>query len=262
MTWQQPQLATVPEENLREFERSISAKHDPNELGGKPIRNFSLGIRGIEIPCQFSDRLSREAIHALARNSAVDTLFVCVCIMAWGGMHQSHRNKFFLQEKNTWIEVAEEIRDGKHTRQTAYESFAELQRGKKLPGVGPAYFTKLIYFLMPDDTPGYQPIGYIMDQWAGCSINLLFNTDIVLMDSTFTWKSNRKGLKHAASFIVSNQNTGARYESFCSAIDVLKKHFGVTGHQIDRALLSTGGRQMAAWRNHVILQRNPKQNCD
>lgn len=262
MQWQSLQIDAVSEQDMHAFEQSISARHDPNELGGKFIREFARGLPGVELPSHLSDKISRETIHTLANDSTVNTLTVCVCIMAWGGMHQIHRNKFFLQENNTWIQLAESIRHGKHTRQTAYESFAELQKRKTLPGVGPAYFTKLIYFLMPDDTPHNKPIGYIMDQWAGCSINLLFNSDIVLMDSTFIWKSTHRGLEHTTTFIVSNQNTGERYERFCSAIEVLKEHFGLTGHQIDRALLSTGGRQMASWRNHVILHRKPKQNCD
>ena len=191
MQWQLPQIDAVSPENMHAFEQSISARRDPNELGGKFIREFARGLPGVELPSHLGDKISREAIHALAKDPTVNTLTV---------------------------------------------------------------------FLMPDDTPDNKPIGYIMDQWAGCSINLLFNSDIVLMDSMFIWKSIHGGLEHTATFIVSNQNTGKRYERFCSAIEILKKHFGLTGHQIDRALLSTGGRQMASWRNHVILHRKPKQH--
>ena len=53
----------------------------------------------------------------------------------------------------------------------AYKQFHRLVNEKKLTHMGPAYFTKLIYFL------GSKQNGYIMDQWTARSMNLLRKCD-------------------------------------------------------------------------------------
>ena len=123
-----------------------------------------------------------------------------------------------------------------------------------MKGAGPAYFTKLIYFLAPRDG-GELRNGYIMDQWAGCSVNLLTNCETVLMNVAKTW-SRRKVLPVASyTFTVSDANTGANYEAFCSVVDRLKELFSIDVDEVDRALVSTGGKNPETWRTYVKDRR-------
>ncbi len=126
--------------------------------------------------------------------------------------------------------------------------------------MGPAYFTKLIYFLIPR-TKGAPPGGYIMDQWAGCSVNLLAGQEVVLMDTASYWllpkKKTSSSLEKRWTFTVSNLNTPKNYEAFCQIVDSLASHFNITADEVDRALLSDGGRQAAPWRAYIIEHRRP-----
>ncbi|MEP7172698.1 MAG: hypothetical protein ABI705_04320 [Aestuariivirga sp.] len=260
MSDQLPELTAVCAEHLHAFGQSILANFDPNEPGGRNAREFAEGIPDVSINALPEGLMSRDGVRALAGNVDINTITICAAILAWGGMRYDHRDKLFSHQNANWVDVAEQIRQGRHSRQTAYELLANLQKNDDLPGMGPAYFTKLIYFLMPRDGTDRQLLGYIMDQWAGCSINLLFQSDIVLMDSSFNWVSGRHGLRQKVNFLVSNQNTSVRYNRFCTAIDVLSMHFKRDGDYIDRALIANGGREVAPWRNHVIARRQPKQS--
>ena len=46
-----------------------------------------------------------------------------------------------------WLEVAQSIREGKLMRAEAYARIRSLKMKKELPHMGPAFFTKLNYFL-------------------------------------------------------------------------------------------------------------------
>lgn len=115
---------------------------------------------------------NRTLLLEVAKNSSVGTLKLCISIFAWGGMNPANGKRLFALPTPPWVQIAEQVRAGKLSRSEAYNEFARLKSSKKLSGVGPAYFTKLLYFLAPR-TNGARPIGYIMDQWLGCSVNLL-----------------------------------------------------------------------------------------
>jgi len=247
---------TFHPDHLNAFAKSVAANHDPNDGGGKVARTFAAPLTGISADRLPPRQVSRDDVFSLVADVSFNTATVCAAIMAWGGMRMNHRDMLFGEASQQWVGVSEKIRNGHYDRRTAYEAFVALQRENKLPGAGPAYFTKLIYFLMPR-SDGSRPSGYIMDQWAGCSINLLAGSDTVRMNSIFEWVSSRGKLARRATFIVSDTNDGSNYEAFCSAVDALATHFGISGDATDRALLSTGGRNAEAWRQYVIEHRTP-----
>ena len=176
----------------------------------------------------------------------------CASILAWGGMHRLHGKKLF--ETTDWLKTAERIRAGELDREQAYDQFAELRLRGSTPGMGPAYFTKLIFFLAPRTDRSPAP-GYIMDQWTACSVNLLLgNPDAVLTDCSYTWK---KGAQRDSSYTVSEFNDGARYELFCSAIEALAKILGLPPSEAELLLLSEGGKKPLTWRSYVKRHRRP-----
>lgn len=113
--------------------------------------------------------------------------------------------------------------------------------------MGPAYFTKLIYFLnQNDDIPGF-----IMDQWTAASVNLLFEDSVVLTRfSEFTFKNGRK-----ISFeTVTDQNTQENYKKFCECILELAKRLNESPDNVEEKLFSEG-RGKGEWRQYVVNQR-------
>ena len=239
--------------HLRTFQRCVRANHDPDDGPTKRGRAFGMGLPNVDVSVLPEGQVKRSRVLELASSPEVNVHTVCAAIMAWGGMHQNHRDSLFKKSGREWFQVARDIRRGVIDRKTAYSRLAELRRKKKLNGAGPAYFTKLIYFL----TPRQETVktGYIMDQWAGCSINLLVGREVVLMNVTKTWKRQANDMAPSFEFTVADENTGDNYETFCSEVDRLKDCFGMTAEQVDRALVSAGGRNPELWRQYVTEER-------
>ena len=189
-----------------------------------------------------------------ARNTAKPTEELCWSILEWGGMHGLNRQKLLAVEGRQWLGLANAVRSGEHDRRSAYNAFSALQAASLLPGMGPAYFTKLIYFLMPRG-PACQAPGYIMDQWAGCSVNLLFESQIVLMNCVQTWAAGDGGPSLSAAYIVSNLNNGRNFEVYCKRIEEIAVKIDERPDNVELLLMSKGGKKKADWRKYVIQHR-------
>lgn len=242
--------------HLIPFKASVEAKLDVNKWDTKHARDFARDALGQEPSTLLANKQNRASLKALAENSEIDTLTLCLAVLAWGGMHRGNRDRLFEGEDHAWVQIAEDMRSGKLNRFAAYEAFKFERAKNRLKGMGPAFYTKLIHFLLPRLDDG-EPQAYIMDQWAGCSINLLAGEPIVLMNSSFTYHRTRDGLNHSSNFIASNANTGEDYERFCALVEKLATHFGVGGDEIDRALMSDGGKNRLPWRAYVMKHRTP-----
>ena len=207
----------------------------------------------------FGDGLNRSGLIDLRGDRTIPTLNFCIAILAWGGMHGSNRTHLFKRAIEPWLDVAQRIRDGRLTRQVAFDAFAALNHNGSLVGMGPAYYTKLIYFLMPREGTG--PVGYIMDQWLGCSVNLIYGQEVVRMDNSVIWAHHGHGLARRAvrkaGSRVSPMNTGEHYERFCYAIELLAAHMGLgwTPDTAELSLMSKGGHHPAPWRAYVVRHR-------
>ena len=187
------------------------------------------GVRGGTIPLP-THRLDRAAVRAICQNPANPVLFGYACAMAWGS--QGARPGGANHVAAAWNANAaianrlSALRAGGLPRCAAYNLF--LGAGA-VPGLGPAYFTKLLYFFSPD------PDFYIMDQWTGKSMNLLTGKRIVRMSGV----------------AVSNLNTCGSYQAYCEEIDAMAAMLGVMGDQIEEMMMSKGGRHPCPWRAHV-----------
>lgn len=250
--------ATFHSGPLAELQASVEAKLSIDDVGASPLKPsaFAEGLPGVDHATLPSDMITRSDLLKHASSDSMDLPTLCAAVMAWGGMHRNNRDGLFKRSPSDWLKVCEGIREGRLDHVEAYDAFRELREANKLKGMGPAFFTKLIYFLppRPDDVPGR---GYIMDQWAGCSVNVLTGRDVVMMNSTATWKRDKAGPVKKHDFIVSDLNTGQNYRDFCECMDKLSAHFGVNPHQIDRAIMSDGGRNPLSWRKYVIEHRKP-----
>ncbi len=241
---------------MREFQKSSPRDAYPDDGATKNGRSFAGEIPGVQTDALPNGPVERSTAFKLARDPNVETLTVCAAIMAWDGMQENFRDSLFGNDDRDWLNVAEKIRSGHLDRKAAYGELKELRRGNGLTGAGPAYFTKLIYFLMPCDSPGSRH-GYIMDQCSVCSINLLLGRELVRMDisGTWNWSVRENGHGPSFSFRVTDGNTPDIYEQFCCAVDRLADQFSLNAKQVDRALVSAGGPNPEPWRRYVKARR-------
>lgn len=240
-------------EAFKAFELGLEDGLHPDDAGGKNGQSFADSLQGVEADMLPQGRIKRSEVFAFAADVTMTTATVCAAVMAWGGMNQRFSERFFGLAGTGWLDVAERIRAGKLDRQQAYSEFSALRQNGKLHGVGPAYFTKLIYFLTPRQT-GSDRHAYIMDQWAGCSINLLLRTELVKMDVIRNWHVGRD--RPECIYRVSEANTATDYDQFCLAVDALRLKFNLQADQVDRAMIANGGKNKSSWRRYVIQHRS------
>lgn len=202
--------------------------------------------------------VNRNSLLAMAADSGIGTAELCISIFAWGGMRGNHRDLLFARPIAPWVAIADRVRRNQLSRSEAYDTFAKLRTngdGNPIAGMGPAYFTKLLYFLAPG-TPE-SPKGYIMDQWLGCSVNLLTGKQIVKLDQQVKWQIRDGRAEQVVDSIVSNVNSGQDYEKFCQIVEAVSVKLGAswTPELTERALIADGGKSAHPWRTYVKKQR-------
>ncbi|WP_017965245.1 hypothetical protein [Rhizobium leguminosarum] len=225
--------------------------------GGNPkswFEGFTGPLNGFR--CQMLEtETNRAKLLRMSADKSRTIHELCVNILAWGGMHRGNRDRLLASDAKPWIDICRQIWSGSLDRRRAYEKFASVRASeeKAMLGLGPAYFTKLIYFLMPAE----RGQGFILDQWAGVSVNLMTGRNVVKMDESVTWKLKGNKLARAVASRVSDVNTGADYENFCNALESLSDRLGPgwTPGQVEFALMSKGGKNPEKWRAHVVAER-------
>lgn len=239
-------------EKLSKIKSSLTSIHE--EPGSRSGFDWVSGLKlstAINFPDieHYQEPLDRRSLFDLASKKCVDTKTLCAIILAWGGMRFDNGRRLFAEENSEWLETADRVRTAEMTRSEAYKAFYSLRKKDKLNGMGPAFFTKLVFFLRGKKDCD---IGYIMDQWVGCSINLLCQPNPpVLMDAIYKADKDAKIKK---AFSVSEHNDSARYEDFCSALDQVAKVLSLSGIEAELLLMSSG-RGRGPWRNYVIQKR-------
>lgn len=208
------------------------------------VSNKVRGLRGAEnLP---SDAQSRDQLFNYIASGDHEIRECCISILAWGGMRVTNGVLLFAGS-DEWLEVSKEVKNGNLNRRQAYGKFKRLRDKGALPGMGPAYFTKLIFFLTPRCQDSR---GYIMDQWTSASVNLLSRSPIV---STQLTSSSNGSLTET----VSDLNTDQNYESFCVFVEAVAKNIKnkVRPEEVEQMMFSQGGKNKGAWRRYVIDQR-------
>ena len=178
--------------------------------------------------------LTRTQVRAICLNPANPVMFGYVCAMAWGGQHRYVAAAF--ANAPTIIPKLNALRAGQLTRAQAYNLFlpADLGGGGNVHGLGPAFFTKLLYFFSP------QPSFYIMDQWTAKSVNAL---------------TNRWAVRMAGDYVANNNGCG-NYAAFCWEVDEMAALLGQLGHVTEERLFSKGARPPPIWPWRGYLKAN------
>ena len=180
----------------------------------------------------FDTQFDRYQLFKYCNNPDKSDLNVTIAILSWGGMRRDHARDLFKNIDALYPLVYALRNKNFKSRQFAFKEFKKERELGKLPGLGIGYFTKLICFLSPDLK------GYIMDQWAGKSINLLTGKEIVKIRNNW----------------VVNDNDDFTYEIFCSHIDSLAIKLDCNGFEAEKKIFSVGGRNenKGEWRRYLI----------
>lgn len=176
------------------------------------------------LPDQALDRNRLKAFFSDASNTDEVCFLAC---MAWGRMNRRHGAAAW-EHREGFLPIIREMRNAKLTRGDAYRQFYSLGT---IPGMGPAYYTKLIYFSLPSND------GYIMDQWTGKSVSLL---------------TNGRYPKVINGWISRDKNSPEVYESFCNTIDSIGALLNKSGEEIEERMFSSGGRKKGSWRQYLV----------
>ena len=208
----------------------------PDVWPSNGIRTWVRQIAGDDIAdCLPSENFDRATLKELALpGSGCPTEAVMWAVLAWGKMHRRHAKTFYNCNGEA-IEICDRIRKIGINRLESFDLFNKSL--DTVHGITAAFFTKLMFFISKTHD------GYIMDQWTGKSVNLIFDKEIVILE--------RSG--H-----VSKKNCVDNYAEFCRSIDWLAQQYPiespmqpVDGEWIEMALFSRGGRKAAKWRKYV-----------
>ena len=203
----------------------------PGPWLGRQAQNWAQHVTGLLRPELPAARQDRFALREWLPGKSTNDRLLAIC--AWGGMKVGHG-------RNMWAAKDDLERDDDLTRtlgalpnlnrREAYTRFRTLRSANGLPGVGPAFFTKLIYFMGQGD-------GYILDQWTGRSINLLFGPLVHLSPVAGGWR-------------VTDGNSAIHYERYCRCVERLAEMLTANDpSEVESALFAPG-----PWRDYLQLQ--------
>lgn len=216
----------INEDAFKVFQTSINQFQPWN--GTKP-KNWAKYFYSEKLNPKLSEYVGRPQLLSEDFKKDLTNQELAIVVLSWGGMNRKHGAMLFQNQK--WLEIIEGMRrENIKTREEAYALFLELRKNKRLKGMGPAYFTKLICFANPTLK------GYIMDQWTSKSINLLFKD---------------KTVELTKSGYVSDKNSATTYENFCLRIERLSELLKIDSMDIEEKLFSSGGLNKGNWRQFV-----------
>ncbi len=178
-------------------------------------------------------RLERPKLKDLSADAGAGNRDVLWAILAWGGMKRDAAQRLERNER-IWTDIIEKLRSGGWDRRESYRICQDAMLHNPSGGIGPAYFTKLIFFANPRHD------GYIMDQWTARSINLLIDRPPLV--------------KMRTRDHVDPRNDSYTYERFCGAVETLSTLLiDKSPEDTEQCLFSTGGRNPAPWRRYVRM---------
>lgn len=196
----------------------------------------TVGLAQLDNPA-WAGTVDRTFLKAACRDSSFPDRDLLWGILAWGGMRLDAARRLKRNEP-AWVALVKDLRENAPDRVFAYRACQKVIEHHPSGGIGPAFFTKLIFFANPRHD------GYIMDQWTARSVNLLVEGPPVVSMRTPTH--------------VDPGNGADTYERFCRVIETLSHMMSGVSDSIDpewveMCLFSRGGRphEIAAWRKWV-----------
>lgn len=186
-------------------------------VGQSAMNWFAITTKDAQKSAAFSDvyfnRTSLREYILSEKNSktaSANLYDIVVNILAWGGMSYRHGRRA-LQCWDNWQPICEGLVSGKLNYTEAYDAFFEAQHIGKMSGIGPAYYTKLIFFLGNGE-------GLIMDQWTSKSINLIHEENVIKLTGGY----------------VSKFADSVMYRKYVQSVAELAERIGISGTEFDK----------------------------
>ncbi|BEV72982.1 hypothetical protein THUN1379_24640 [Paludibacterium sp. THUN1379] len=219
----------IPDVVGAHIERFAAFLHDPVSWPGKAPRDWAVHVVADEVllarlPATI---MTRDSLLGLCTDPSTpdEVCFLAVC--AWGGMRISNARLAWAR-RDLWLPLIRGMRSpGCPSREGLFAQFAEA----RVPGLGPAFFTKLMHFCAADKGC------LIMDQWTSRSVNLLCGTEVVRL------------LRQPGAVSVSRGNQAGNYERYCLVVETLAAQFMLPAAALEEQLFAGGG--LHRWRQYV-----------
>lgn len=218
----------------------VEAGFQPQEAIGEVPMVWAQSMH-LDHPYELPNRLlNRTEVRAICRSEKHDVLYGYLCAMAWGGQGI----RFARHAQTAWAnrhEIESKLKKMKTEKMCLQEAYDLFCGQGKIPGLGPAYFTKLLYFFCPE------PVNmYILDQWTTKSVLLLTGAHII---------------RHT-NLGPTRWNTGENYELFCRVIEHLITPLNAnSGEEVEQRIFSVGGarKQPRGPFRQVVFDRWPNR---
>ena len=224
----------------------------------------------------FHDRVvNRCDVKKFVKRSDVSSMAKVLFVLGWGGMRTPHAANALSSFHEHWKDIVDSMLDGKINRFRAYDKFHSLNHGdnarkkgkKVLEGMGPAYYTKLIFFLQKKHN------GYIMDQWTSRSMNLLRKDASRNIHLKRVYKKGEEEEDRKNYYVDSEKNDVSVYRKFCKDLEDLSDRLAhcfpetITGNKKQKAeateqLIFSRGNivrvPLGNWRDYVLENTSDK----
>lgn len=180
-----------------------------------------------------TEKIDRTQVRAACLNNP-DVLYGYVLAMAWGGQRIDHGRRAWAK-REAIRQILERISTEELPRSARYELF----RNPGISGLGPAFFTKLLYFFSPPEAA----LCPIMDQWTVKSVLLI---TAQTGGNVVRFSPNENG-----GIWITHQNTGENYERFCQAVEAIADRCSMPVSATEEKLFSVGKPNPGKWRSIV-----------
>lgn len=182
--------------------------------------------------------LGREETWTVCHNESIDPDLRAYAVLAYGGANMGpggENNRRFVQSMPNLLPLLHELPT--LSRAEAYERFRQLRSRRLLRGIGPSFFTKIMYFFGCKGS-------YILDQWLAKSVLAL---------RARNWCASAEGgavfelidgngirLSFGRGEGIRDSVRGLDYDFFCRELEALTEKLGLPdGAEVERWAFST-----------------------
>ena len=233
----------MKKEKFEEWQSPLSSRKFVEKVLEYPRLSDLKSEVDLEIFCD--KKIDRCDVRKFVDNKDANALTKVLVVLAWGGMKLHNASNALKSYQNCWKKIVDAMLEKNLCRDEAYKRFHSLAENGKLTHMGPAYFTKLIYFLEPKHN------GYIMDQWTARSMNLLRKGNECEIQLIPTTKRNSDGFRKFR--VPSQKNHVCIYRAFCEDLEHLAECLDIDPEETEKLIFSKGGRvNMGCWRRFVL----------
>jgi hypothetical protein len=214
--------------------------------------------------------IGRDEVAEICRSTKVDELLAYGFAMAWGNQWDASSYKAFVESLEDLEGLRVKLKDlkkpsaplppGQSRRQAAFE---ELSGKQGIKGLGISYFTKLLFFFLPNLEKGY-----VLDSWTVRAVSKLADFDTWPFEKRPNggpdWPRPKKHPEKPETYREyvanpANWKTAQHYETYCCYVEGLAeemtKYTGKswTASQAEQALFGSSAPDTAGkqWRDQI-----------